>query len=80
MDPAAAAEAVPLVVELRRVPLTPGRLARISHTLVVPRELGRWALVVDVVDEVDGSYAALGSAPAVALFEVVAPRGIEPVE
>ena len=46
----------------------------------MPKEVGRWALVIDIVDDVAGSYAALGSAPAVALFEVVAPRGIEPVE
>ena len=46
----------------------------------MPKAAGRWALVIDIVDDVAGSYAALGSAPAVALFEVVAPRGIDPVE
>ena len=74
------AAAVPLTIELRKVPLAPGALERIRETLVVPREVGRWALVIDIVDDVAGSYAALGSAPAVALFEVVAPRGIAPVE
>ncbi len=72
--------AVPLTIELRKVPLAPGALERIRETLVVPTDVGRWALVIDIVDDVAGSYATLGSAPAVALFDVVAPRGIEPVE
>jgi hypothetical protein len=72
--------AIPLTIELRRVPLAPGALERIRKTLVVPEDAGRWALVIDIVDDVAGSYAALGSAPAVALFEVVAPRGIESIE
>ena len=67
------AAAVPLVVELAKVPLAPGALARIRQTLVVPSQPGRWALVMDIEDDVAGSYAALGSAPAVALFEVVTP-------
>ena len=67
-------------VDLRKVPLAPGTLERVRETLVVPRDAGRWALVVDIVDDVAGSYAALGSAPAVALFEVVPPRGIAVVE
>ncbi len=85
-DPAAdaatapAAAAVPPTIELRKVPLAPGALERIRETLLVPRDVGRWALVIDIVDDVVGSYAAIGSAPAVALFEVVAPRGIQPVE
>ncbi len=74
------AAAVPLTIDLRKVPLAPGTLERIRETLVVPKDVGRWALVIDIVDDVAGSYAALGSAPAVALFEVVPPRGIEPVE
>jgi hypothetical protein len=35
---------------------------------------------VDVVDDVAGSFAALGSAPAVQVFEVLAPRSIGEVE
>ncbi|HYO43911.1 MAG TPA: hypothetical protein VES19_12000 [Candidatus Limnocylindrales bacterium] len=70
----------PLVFELRRLPLAPGRIVRIRQALVVPDRAGRWALVVDIVDDVAGSFASLGSAPAVALFEVVPPRGIEAVE
>jgi hypothetical protein len=70
----------PLEVVLRAVPLAPGRMVRVRETLVVPDEVGRWALVVDIVDDDAGSFAALGSAPAVALFDVVPPRGIAPVE
>jgi len=39
--------------------------------------VGRWALVVDVEDSIVGSFATLGNAPAVALFDVVPPRRIE---
>jgi hypothetical protein len=79
-DAAPGDAAVPLTVDLRKVPLAPGKLERIRETLVVPTDAGTWALVIDIVDDVSGSYAALGSAPAVALFEVVPPRGIAPVE
>jgi hypothetical protein len=72
--------ATPLVVELRAVPLAPGRIVRIRQSLAVPEQVGHWALVVDIVDDIAGSFAALGSAPAVALFHVVPPRGIEVVE
>ncbi len=77
---AATGDPAPLIVELRSVPLAPGAMVRIRRTLVAPAQVGHWALVIDVVDDVDGSFAALGSAPAVALFEVVPPRGIEAVE
>jgi hypothetical protein len=70
--------AEPFVVGL--VPLAPGRLVLFSQSLVVPDELGLWALVVDVVDDVEGSFAALGSAPAVHVVEVVAARGFETIE
>jgi hypothetical protein len=57
------------------VPLAPGEMVTVRDTLVAPSTVGRWALVIDVIDDVDGSYAALGSEPAVADIEVVAPRG-----
>jgi hypothetical protein len=63
-----------------RVPLGPGELARFRGNLTVPTTIGHWALVIDVEDSVLGSFAALGSAPAVAVFEVVPPRGIEPID
>jgi hypothetical protein len=62
------------------VPLAPGRMILVRGSVVAPQEVGRWALVVDIVDDVDGSFAALGSAPAVHVVEVVEPRGFEPVE
>jgi hypothetical protein len=77
---AATSDPAPLVVELRAVPLAPGAMVRIRETLAVPEQVGHWALVIDVVDDVDGSFTTLGSAPGVALFEVVPPRGIEVVE
>jgi hypothetical protein len=66
--------------ELRAVPLSPGRILRLKAQLVAPEAPGQWALVIDLVDDVDGSFAALGSAPAVHVFEIVAPRGIVPVD
>ena len=71
---------MPLPVDLLGMPLAPGELGRFRGDLRVPDQLGRWALVLDVEDALVGSYAALGSAPAVAIFEVVPPRGIEPID
>ena len=62
-------------VVVGKVPLAPGEMVAVRDTLVAPSAVGRWALVLDVIDDVDGSYAALGSEPAVADIEVVAPRG-----
>ncbi len=67
-------------IDLQRIELAPGRLARVRASLSVPQQAGRWALVVDVTDDVTGSFAALGSAPAVAVFAVVEPRGIKAAE
>ena len=67
-------------VVLANVELDPGELLTIRHSVRVPDGLGRWALVIDVVDDVDGAYSALGSQPAVAIIEVVAPRGREVVQ
>jgi hypothetical protein len=74
------AAADPGPIELLRVPLEPGELARYRGDILVPEALGKWALVVDVEDAIVGSFAALGNAPAVAIFDVVPPRGIEAVE
>ena len=67
-------------IVLGKVPLEAGEMVMVRDTVVAPAAAGRWALVVDVVDDVDGSYAALGSAPAVVRVEVVAARGRGPVE
>jgi hypothetical protein len=64
-------------VTLLNVPLDPGDMARFRGDVAVPSAVGRWALVVDVEDSIVGSFATLGNAPAVALFDVVPPRRIE---
>jgi hypothetical protein len=53
------------------VPLAVGKWAEVKAGLTVPATPGKWALVVDVEDDVDGSFAALGSAPDVAVFDVL---------
>jgi hypothetical protein len=74
--PARGADAVgaPEPVELDRVPLGPGKRRTVRTDISAPTEPGRWALVIDLVDDVDGSFAALGSAPAVKVLEVVDPE------
>jgi hypothetical protein len=67
-------------IVLGEVPLEPGEVLTVRDTLIAPSTAGRWALVVDVVDDVDGSYAALGSEPAVAHIDVVKAHGRGPVE
>jgi hypothetical protein len=67
-------------VDLGPIALEPGSHTRVSARLAVPTEPGRWALVIDVVDDVDGSFAAQGSAPAVAIFRVLPAAVAEGVE
>ncbi|HET7830308.1 MAG TPA: hypothetical protein VFL03_12170 [Candidatus Limnocylindrales bacterium] len=78
--PDADQDGTPTQVALGAVPLKPGEMQTVKDTLLAPGTVGRWALVVDVVDDVDGSYAALGSEPAVARLDVVAARARGPVE
>ncbi len=75
----AAGAAAPPAVTLGQVPLAPGGRSELSAQVSVPETPGVWALVIDVTDDVDGSFAALGSAPAVRLFVVVDP-GVIPVQ
>lgn len=65
----------PEPVVLGTVPLPKRHFTRASSTLAVPKAPGTWALVIDVVDDIDGSFAAGGSAPAVATVEIVPPHG-----
>ena len=65
---------------LERVPLDAGRRIDVDTAIRVPSQLGRWALALDIVDDVDGSFAKLGTEPTITVFEVVAPRGLEPVD
>jgi hypothetical protein len=62
-------------VVLGAVPLEPGQMVALRETLTAPMAIGTWALVVDIVDDVDGSYAALGSRPATTVIHVVTARG-----
>lgn len=58
-------------VPVRAAPLAPGHVIRMRAKLVAPPQPGSWALVVDVVDDVDGSFAALGSRPGALILDVV---------
>jgi hypothetical protein len=68
-----AAEAV--AIELGALALEPGESGTVRAKLLAPALPGTWALVIDLQDDVEGSFAALGSAPAVRVFEVVAEPG-----
>ena len=62
------------------VPLDAGRHIVIDTAIRAPSAMGRWALALDIVDDVSGSYAKLGSKPAVILVDVVAPRGRDSID
>ena len=64
---------VPAPTTLESVPLDAGRHIDVDTRLRTPWAIGRWALVVDVVDDIDGSYARIGSEPAVMVLDVVPP-------
>jgi hypothetical protein len=68
---------VPAPAVIESVPLDPGRRIVVETAIRAPSALGRWALAIDVVDDVAGSYAKLGSQPAMVYLEVVAPRRSE---
>jgi hypothetical protein len=53
------------------VPLKPGELAHGAMTVTAPNVPGRWVLTLDLADEVDGSFAAGGSAPRTMVIQVV---------
>jgi hypothetical protein len=78
-DEAPAEAVIPSVAELGLVPLAPGGAVLLSAGIVAPAAPGTWALVIDVVDDVDGSFAAHGSAPVVGLFVVTHARLLVPV-
>ncbi len=61
----------PDAVELAPVPLAPGRRVVVDVSIQAPRTIGRWALAIDVVDDIDGSYAALGSEPGFTTLDVI---------
>ena len=64
---------VPDDMTIASVPLTPGQSATIAATIATPSEPGQWALMLDIVDDVDGSFAAHGSRPGAILVDLVEP-------
>ena len=69
-SPARAAEPERFEVVLDTLTLGLGRSSWFDAQVRVPATPGQWALVIDLVNDVDGSFAAQGSEPAVALFDV----------
>ena len=61
--PRAPAARDPRAQVLERVPLDAGRRIDVDTAIRVPSQLGRWALALDIVDDVDGSFAKLGTEP-----------------
>ena len=53
------------------VPLKPGEVAGGRIVVKAPNVPGRWVLTLDLADEVDGSFAAGGSAPRTMVIQVV---------
>ena len=49
------------------MPLDAGRHVVIDTAIRAPSAMGRWALALDIVDDVSGSYAKLGSKPAISI-------------
>lgn len=65
---------------IERVPLDAGRRIDVDTAIRVPSQVGHWALALDIVDDVDGSFAKLGTEPSIMVFDIVAPRGVEAVD
>ncbi|HEX5823360.1 MAG TPA: hypothetical protein VFY18_02775 [Candidatus Limnocylindrales bacterium] len=57
-------------VTLGRLPLDAGQGMTISGSIPTPATPGRWALVLDIVDDEDGSFAAHGSQPGTILVDL----------
>ena len=71
---------MPPLIKVDDMPLDAGRRIVIDTAIRAPSAMGRWALALDIVDDVSGSYAKLGSKPAVILVDVVAPRGRDSID
>jgi len=64
---------VPPPIDFGPLPLDPGGVQLVDTFVQAPIDPGYWRLVIDVVDDVAGSIAHLGSAPGVVVVEVLAP-------
>ena len=60
--------------DLLAVPLKPGASTRGQLTISAPNVPGRWVLTLDLADEVDGSFAAGGSAPRTMVIKIIEGR------
>lgn len=75
------APSAPNPADLVALPLRPDSAMRVREKVRTPGVPGTWALTLDVVDRIDGSFAAGGSAPTTLLLEIVAPvapTGVHP--
>jgi hypothetical protein len=71
---------VPDAVALGSLPLAPGTSARIAASITTPTIPGQWALMLDIVDDAAGSFAAHGSRPGTILVNLVETvTGLTPV-
>lgn len=61
----------PAPVDLGFLPLAPGEAIEIHATVATPATPGRWTLVLDLVDDLDGSFAAHGSMPGLVAVDLV---------
>ena len=69
LEPGVAAP--PAATSVGAVPLAPGQMSQLVRDIQGPDAPGVWALVFDIVDDIDGSFATLGSAPATQTFVVL---------
>ena len=60
--------------DLLAVPLKPGAVTHGQLTVSAPNVPGRWVLTLDLADEVDGSFAAGGSAPRTMVIKIIEGR------
>jgi hypothetical protein len=65
--------AAPAPADVLALPLSVGESVRTELAIQTPGVPGMWALTLDIVDRVDGSFAAGGSAPITIRVELVSP-------